>query len=78
MSCDTLLNILNDYIDGDIDPELRRDFEVHLHGCDACQIVVDNIRKTITLYKEGREVALPDTLHVRLNETLARQWKEIH
>ncbi len=44
-------------------------FEHHLHDCNPCQIVVDNIRKTITLYK-GAAYELPPELHQRLCECL--------
>ena len=51
MKCEDMLRLLNDYVDGQIDPAVCDDFERHLAGCNPCKIVIDNIRKTITLYK---------------------------
>jgi hypothetical protein len=45
-------------------------------GCNPCQVVVDNIRKTITLYKAGEPYPMPPEFHDRLRETLRARWKE--
>jgi hypothetical protein len=45
-------------------------------GCNPCQIVVDNIRQTITLYKNGQPVELPAECHERLHAVLRQRWKE--
>jgi anti-sigma factor RsiW len=54
MKCEELLKYLNEYVDGTVDPAVCEEFEKHLAGCNPCQVVVDNIRKTITLYIAGR------------------------
>ena len=56
MKCEELLAMLNEYVDGTVDPAICEEFEKHLAGCNPCQVVVDNIRKTITLYKDGETV----------------------
>ena len=50
MKCEELLALLNEYVDGSVDPAICETFEHHLKGCNPCQVVVDNIRQTITLY----------------------------
>jgi anti-sigma factor RsiW len=78
MKCAELLTALNEYVDGTVDPAICEEFEAHMAGCNPCQVVVDNIRKTIMLYKEGRPHALPVECHRRLHTTLRRRWKETH
>ena len=78
MKCDELLRMLNEYVDGTVDPAICHEFEAHMAGCNPCQVVVDNIRKTITLYKSGQEVALPATFRDRLHSALRQRWKETH
>ncbi len=78
MKCDDLLAMLNDYVDGDIDRGLCADLERHLAGCSPCQVVVDNIRKTITLYKSGRPYELPLAFRKRLHSELRARWKQSH
>jgi len=75
MKCEEILAALNDYVDGDLDPGLCDALEEHLADCNPCQIVVDNIRKTITLYKQGEPLELPPRLHERLCGMLRDRWK---
>ena len=75
MECKELLKMLNDYIDGDIDPAICEHFDKHLEDCDPCQVVVDNIRKTIKLYKGDAEISLPEEFKSRLHNLLRDNWK---
>ena len=59
MKCEELLAMLNEYVDGTVDPAVCEEFEKHMAGCNPCQVVVDNIRQTITLYKGKRKKRSP-------------------
>jgi len=78
MKCSELLNMLNEYVDGDVDPAICEEFEKHMAGCNPCQVVVDNIRKTIVLYKSGQPYELPIAFRDRLHKSLRQRWKEIN
>jgi hypothetical protein len=78
MTCEELLLALNEYVDGTLDPVVCATFAEHLHGCNPCQVVVDNIRKTITLYKEGQIYEVPLDLKKRLHGALRARWREVH
>jgi anti-sigma factor RsiW len=78
MKCEELLKLLNEYVDGTVDPGICEEFEKHMAGCNPCQVVVDNIRKTITLYKDGRPYELPSRFRQRLHSTLRERWHETH
>ncbi len=75
MKCAELLKALNDYVDGNIDPVLCAEFEAHMAGCNPCQIVIDNVRKTITLYRNGEPYELPPAFRERLHKTLRDRWR---
>jgi predicted anti-sigma-YlaC factor YlaD len=49
--CRDLLGSLSDYIDGAAEGELCAAIERHLASCEDCRIVVESLRKTITLYQ---------------------------
>ncbi len=68
--------MLNEYVDGGVDPGICEQFETHLAGCNPCQVVVDNIRKTITLYRDGHPYALPVQFRERLHSALRQKWRE--
>jgi hypothetical protein len=78
MKCQQLLEMLNEYVDGTVDPALCEEFERHMAGCNPCQVVVDNVRQTITLYKAGQPYELPLVFQQRLREALRAKWKETH
>jgi len=78
MKCDQLLALLNDYVDGEVEAGLCSELERHLAGCDPCQVVVDNIRQTITLYKAGQPYELPTAFRERLHAALRQRWRRTH
>lgn len=75
MNCDDMLEILNEYVDGTLEPGVCEQFQQHLAGCNPCRIVVDNIRKTIQLYKGDEAFELPVEFRARLHATLRDRWK---
>jgi len=70
--CQSLLGYLSDYVDGELDPELCSEIEQHLEGCHNCHIVVDTLRKTISLYHEILKdpADIPGGVRERLFRTL--------
>jgi anti-sigma factor RsiW len=78
MKCEELLALLNEYVDGTVDPAICKEFEHHMAGCDPCQVVVDNIRKTITLYRDGEACELPLQFRQRLHASLLDCWRQTH
>ena len=74
MTCEELLERLNEYVDGGVEPGICKDFEHHLAGCNPCQVVVDTIRGTITLYRDGAPVELPVGFRDRLHRAVREKW----
>ena len=74
-TCGELLALLNEYVDGTVDPVICKELESHLATCNPCQVVIDNIRKTITLYRRNEPCELPPDFHKRLHECLRKKWK---
>jgi anti-sigma factor RsiW len=78
MNCQDLLKMLNEYVDGTIDPALCEALQKHLDTCNPCQVVIDNIRKTITLYRAGQPLELPAEVRERLYGMIRENWKGKH
>ena len=74
--CHEYIEGLSDYIDGDIDPELCAEIEKHLGECENCRVMVDTLRQTVKLCREGRQEKLPRELEGKLNNLLRRRWEE--
>lgn len=75
MTCEELLVALNQYVNGELEPGICDAFQDHLKDCNPCQIVVDNIRQTIQLYRAEQPYELPAALHDRLARALRERWK---
>ncbi len=66
--CQAVLSHLNDYIDGELSPELCQELEAHLAVCHNCRVVFDTLNKTLYLVHQLREnpPELPETVEYRL------------
>jgi anti-sigma factor RsiW len=70
--CKSLLVFLSDFVDGDLSEELCQEIETHTAGCERCRIVVDTLRKTISLYHASADEApeIPGDVRSHLFKTL--------
>ncbi|MFO0849587.1 MAG: hypothetical protein U0871_13675 [Gemmataceae bacterium] len=76
MTCEELLKALNEYVDDEAVRAVCTEFADHLAGCNPCQIVVDNIRSTIRLYRAGEPYPMPAAFADRLRGALRAKWDE--
>lgn len=70
MGCRDMLGNLSNYIDGELEAELCAEIEQHIASCSNCRIVVDSLKRTITLYHEHGHEPLPEDVKNRLFEAL--------
>ncbi|MEJ2550832.1 MAG: zf-HC2 domain-containing protein [Anaerolineales bacterium] len=70
-SCQELLQGLSAYIDNEASEKICREIERHLEECDNCRIMLDTMRKTISLYQaaDGAD-QIPGDIEERLLNTL--------
>lgn len=72
MRCDEFLAMLNEVLDGD---SFCEDLETHLAACEGCRVVVDTVRRTITLYRGSQAMELPWTFRERLHREIQSRWE---
>ena len=65
-NCEALREALADLLDGDVDPRIRREVEVHLADCAACRLLYDSARKTLAVVSATGAYELPPALSERL------------
>ena len=71
MTCQELLDILHDYLDGDLVVEKRETVEVHISGCKDCTVRIETYRHTVRLAKAlPRCDKLPPAVEERLRKAL--------
>jgi len=68
--CEGILENLSVYLDGEASEALCAEIDRHLSGCADCCVVVDTLRRTVSLYHTLPQPELPDLLRERLYRTL--------
>jgi anti-sigma factor RsiW len=71
MTCRDLIDILDDYLDGALAPELVRDLERHLEECAPCRAYIATYRKTREVGAAAARVDMPEEMRARLRQFLA-------
>jgi anti-sigma factor RsiW len=66
ISCLEVWREISNYIDVDVDAELRARMEAHFKVCAHCKAVVDGTRNVVKLVADGVEYELPDGFSQRL------------
>ena len=49
LTCIELVELVTDYLEGDLDDDERARVEAHLAACDACTAYIDEMRVTIAV-----------------------------
>jgi predicted anti-sigma-YlaC factor YlaD len=47
LPCIEVVELVSDYLDGELDPETHRRVEEHLALCPACRVYVEQVRDTV-------------------------------
>ena len=74
LTCEELVELVTEYLEGGLTQTERGRFEEHIGGCEGCTNYLDQIRTTIEI--AGR-VTVEDLRHETKTELLAafRDWK---
>ena len=78
MKCKDFLKELNEYLDGNIDVQLKTELEEHLQWCHNCFVVCNTTRKTIEIYRDNDVYPLPDPIRDRLHQAIVTKCKSKH
>jgi anti-sigma factor RsiW len=70
MTCRELVELLIDYLDGDLPEDRRRRLEMHLQMCPPCLVYLETYKATIRLTKRLPCTPPPPELLERLKEVL--------
>ena len=70
ISCDEVWRALGDYLDNEIDPDLRLRMQEHFKHCLHCRALVDGANNIIQLVGDGRAFDVPEGFGSRLYRKL--------
>lgn len=74
LTCKELVELVTEYLEGGLDPVDRTRFEEHLITCPACQIHLDQVRRTIDVVGRLTEDQLSEAAQRDLLQAF-RDWK---
>ena len=73
LTCKQFLQELNDYLDPNIDAEMKNHLNAHVTQCPNCFVIVDTTMKTLQVYKGVEPQTIPEDVKTRLWKALDRK-----
>jgi anti-sigma factor RsiW len=73
MTCRELVELLGEFLSGELPPEQRGHVERHLDGCDGCIAYLESYHLTVHLSRQLPSPCLPPRLRERLEEILREE-----
>ena len=70
LDCEEVWRHVSDYIDDEVEPELRASLTLHFKDCAHCSAVLDGARNVVKLIGDGRTFELPAKVSARLYDKL--------
>ena len=76
LSCQELVELVTDYLEGALPEDARLRFEEHIGRCGGCKIYLEQMRQTITLLGHLPTDALAPEAETELLEAF-RGWRSV-
>jgi len=67
------LQELSDYLDENVDAEIRAKLEQHITECPNCWVIADTTKKTVKIYKGMEPYPIPNDVEARLMTALEKK-----
>ena len=64
--CMSGVELLMDYMEGDVAPDVRAAIEAHVAGCPRCEAFIASYRETPRIVREATRVEMPADLEASL------------
>jgi hypothetical protein len=76
VTCKQFLQELNDYLDPNVDAEIKVHLAAHVNKCPNCFVIVDTTLKTLQVYKGMEPQEIPEAVESRLWKALERKMAD--
>ena len=74
ITCQEVVELVNDYLEGELHPDEMALFEQHLNFCDGCVRYVDQLRLTVAALGKVAEEDVPPEAREQLMSAF-RDWR---
>lgn len=75
LSCQQMVELVTEYLDGVMEPRRRARFEAHLAGCDGCTNYVEQFRTTVAVVGRLEVDDVPEPVMAELISAF-RSWAD--
>jgi predicted anti-sigma-YlaC factor YlaD len=76
--CKECLDLLSDYLDGELAPETSFSLEEHFQDCPPCIAFLNTFKTSTDLCRESiRQVDLPEVVQIKLKEFITKNKRAI-
>ncbi len=76
LTCEELVSLLAEYLEGSLDPKTARELERHLDGCASCLNFLKTYKTTTAWVKEITYEEMPEELKERLASFLKAKIRQ--
>jgi anti-sigma factor RsiW len=73
LTCKDFLSELSDFLDENVDQEVRAKLDQHIAQCPNCWVIADTTKKTIQIFKGMDPYPIPQDVESRLMAALERK-----
>jgi anti-sigma factor RsiW len=70
ISCIEVWREVSNFVDGEVDSELRARMEAHFKGCAHCTAILDGMKNVVKLVGDGVEYEMPAGFSSRLQSKI--------
>ena len=67
IDCHSVWREISNFLDGEVDAELRQRMEAHFRTCKHCTAILDGTRNVVALVADGQPFVLPEGFSERLS-----------
>lgn len=71
--CVELMDLISDYLEGDLTRERREELMAHIHSCDDCARLVWSLKRVVRCCHEETRTEVPTVVHQRLWRVIVRE-----
>lgn len=73
LRCRDIGDLLHDYLEGGLEPALRRQLETHLADCPGCLAFLNTYRRTVSVARDLRCEDIPPELQRKLRSFIRQK-----
>lgn len=73
ISCVEVWRQISDYVNNDVDPELKARLEFHFERCRDCKAILDGTRNVVALIGDEQAFDIPEGVSDRLTNALSQR-----